>query len=153
MIKTTKPTRSPIKTHCLRGHPQVPENLRWNGRSYCCLACSVINEKEGRRRRRRQDPFAYLLLELGRNAKKRGHEFNLTREDFAVLPTHCPVLGVELDYSGSGKPNAASIDRSDSTRGYVRGNVVIMSRRANTLKNDATAEELQKVLDYLRSLR
>lgn len=67
-------------------------------------------------------------------------------------PTHCPVLGLELDYSGAGKPNAVSIDRTDSARGYVPGNVVIMSRRANTLKNNATVEELQKVLDYMRRL-
>jgi hypothetical protein len=76
----------------------------------------------------------------------------LTKADFLPLPSHCPVLGVKLDYSGAGGPNAASIDRTNSAKGYTPGNVVIMSRRANTLKNDASAEELRKVLEYIENI-
>lgn len=69
-------------------------------------------------------------------------------------PTHCPILGIELDYfhrPGGMKrsPNAASVDRTDSTKGYIPGNVAIRSARANRLKNDATAEEAYKVYKYL----
>jgi len=67
------------------------------------------------------------------------------------MPTHCPVLGTALVYSGNGGPNAASIDRTDSAKGYIAGNVVIMSRRANTLKNNASVEEMEKILAYLLS--
>jgi hypothetical protein len=137
------------QTHCLRGHPRTPENLRSNGRSVYCLPCSKATDKDGRIRRRTADPLRFMLGELRRNAKKRGQYFALKPEDFGDLPTHCPVLGIELDYSGSGLSSAASVDRSDSTLGYVPGNVVIMSRRANTLKNNATVEELEKVLAYM----
>lgn len=108
----------------------------------------------GRRARRDRDPLQFLLNELRRNAKKRGAEFSLTKEDLLPIPTHCPVLGIELNYlAGSGGgPNSASIDRTDPQLGYVPGNVVIMSRRANTLKNDASCEELRKVLEYTEKI-
>lgn len=72
-------------------------------------------------------------------------------------PSHCPVLGLELDYpkvSGErGKlpiqPNWPSLDRWDSTKGYVPGNVFVISYRANTLKNSATYAEILKVAKYL----
>lgn len=141
----------PSKTHCLRGHP-TESNTRWNGRSWSCTLCAKVNEKNGRTRRRKQDPFGFALQLLRRNAKKRGSDFSLCKADFEPLPSHCPVLGIELDYSGLGKANSASIDRTDSRLGYIPGNVVIMSRRANTLKNDATLEELRKVLAYIENI-
>jgi hypothetical protein len=114
-----------------------------------CKLCAPFNDQNGRARRRNQDPFGYALQQLRRNAKKRGLEFSVTKENFLPLPTHCPVLNVELDYSGAGTWNAASIDRTDCSKGYIPGNVVIMSKRANMLKNDATAEELRKVVEYI----
>ena len=109
-----------------------------------------MHRKESHKRLRRADPLGYLLKELKKNAKKRGSDFSLTKNDLLPAPTHCPVFGVLLEYTGNGGPNSASFDRSDSSKGYVPGNVVIMSKRANLLKNNATADELQKVVDYLR---
>lgn len=83
------------------------------------------------------------------NAKSRGVEFNL---DFGLIewPTHCPVLGMELDYFAEGvQENSPSFDRYDSTKGYVEGNVTIMSRRANRIKNDGSLEELKKIVNFL----
>lgn len=53
----------------------------------------------------------------------------------------CPILGLELDYHNPRLENSAQFDRIDSTKGYVKGNVWIISRRANRIKNDGTAEE------------
>lgn len=83
-------------------------------------------------------------------AKSRGIEFNIDKEDL-TLPEHCPILGLKLEKSkGARKDNSPSIDRVDNTKGYVKGNVQIISWRANRLKNDATLEELEKVCEYLR---
>lgn len=76
----------------------------------------------------------------------------ITRYDIE-WPEFCPVLGVRLVYDGGGGvvgPNTASLDRHDNTLGYIPGNVYVISRRANTLKNDATAEELEAVVRYCR---
>ena len=63
-----------------------------------------------------------------------------------LLVTHCPLLGIELSYEkfeGNTPSNYATLDRIDSTLGYEEGNVQIISFRANTLKSNATLEELK----------
>lgn len=80
------------------------------------------------------------------------HEWNLNFGDL-TFPTHCPILGIELDYFAEEKyqENSPSFDRVDSSKGYVTGNVVIVSWRANRIKNDGTAEEHQKIANFMRS--
>lgn len=88
------------------------------------------------------------------NAKQRGIEFDLTISDLYPLPEVCPVLGIPLSYeNGSGyTDNSMSIDRVDPKRGYVRGNIVLVSQRANRIKNDATVDELLKVAAFYSAL-
>ena len=82
-------------------------------------------------------------------AKRRGIYFNLEYTDFE-LPEFCPILGIKLEY-GSGNdgnsPNHATLDRIDNTKGYIPGNVMIISRLANSMKNSATFEQLQSFID------
>lgn len=83
------------------------------------------------------------------NATKNGVEFTI---DFGELefPTHCPILGTELDYFAENRAeNTVSFDRIDSNKGYISGNVVVISWRANRIKNDGTADEHQKIADFL----
>jgi hypothetical protein len=87
------------------------------------------------------------------NTTSTRHVWDVEFEDI-YFPLICPVLGVKLDYSGKegGRSEfAPSFDRLDPTLGYVRGNVVIMSWRANRLKNDGTAEEHRALADFLDS--
>lgn len=83
-------------------------------------------------------------------AKRKGIEFDIILEDLFPLPTHCPVLNFPLDYTVSGKAsyNSPSIDRIDSTQGYIKGNVMIISYKANTIKNNATPLELRTIADF-----
>jgi hypothetical protein len=58
-------------------------------------------------------------------------------------PKECPVFGQKLIYSEHASSYfGASIDRIDSSRSYIDENVMVLSVRANHLKNDATFEEL-----------
>ena len=98
------------------------------------------------------NPLSYMLSTARRRAQLKGIEFTITPTDFPTLPTHCPVLGIELHYGrgrGLRQPDSASLDRRDTTKGYVPGNVEIVSWRANDLKGDATLDELKKLVAYL----
>lgn len=92
-----------------------------------------------------------------RKAKFRGIEFNLIYEE-VEFPDYCPVLGFALDYNrgrGLGSIplfNSPSFDRIDPTRGYVTGNVLIVSNLANIIKSNATVDQLKKVASYYEQL-
>ena len=65
-------------------------------------------------------------------------------------PTHCPILGLELNWFAENcQENSPSFDRVDSSKGYEPGNVVIVSWRANRIKNNGTAEEHRAIADYI----
>jgi len=87
------------------------------------------------------------------NSKAKGVEFSVQLSDLDI-PLSCPILGITLDYfaENSKADNYPTFDRIDNTRGYVSGNVHIVSWRANRIKNDGTAEEHRKIAEYLDSL-
>ena len=84
-----------------------------------------------------------LLMGARGNAVKYNREFTITEQDI-VIPTHCPYLGIELTHTrGQGKLwTNSSIDRIDSTKGYIPGNVQVISKLANIMKSNATEEQL-----------
>ena len=76
-------------------------------------------------------------------AKVNNLEHNITVEDI-IIPDKCPVFNVEF-VPGSrtdGFRWTPSLDRIDSSKGYVKGNIQVISWLANTMKNDANKEEL-----------
>lgn len=87
------------------------------------------------------------------NAKRAGIPFSITFED-VIWPDVCPALGTTLDYSASvgwGRDARVtpSFDRLDNNRGYEPGNVVIISRAANSIKSAFRAAEIRLVADWL----
>lgn len=78
--------------------------------------------------------------------------FSITISDI-IVPEICPVLGIPLIKGREGRAtaNSPSLDRIVPERGYVPGNVRVISWRANSLKKDATIAELEAVLRYMRS--
>lgn len=104
----------------------------------------------------RRKHYAVQILNQARcRAKKKGLPFNITKEDI-VLPKHCPVLGIELkrhEGQSGWHDDSYSLDRIDNSKGYIKGNVRIISNRANRLRLDATIEELEKVLEDARRHR
>ena len=91
-----------------------------------------------------------LLNGAKSRARNRGVPFNLELSDL-VVPIFCPVLGIRL-VAGKGKhsDNSPSLDRLVPHLGYVKGNISIISRRANRIKSDATAEEIEAVARWVR---
>jgi hypothetical protein len=65
--------------------------------------------------------------------------------DIPNIPEFCPVfpwIRLEFRVGAERQDNSPSLDRIDNTKGYVKGNVRIVSWRANRLKGNATDEEL-----------
>ncbi len=70
-------------------------------------------------------------------------------KELLPAPRNCPVLGIEIDYNKSIRvENGPSIDRINNNKGYISGNCLVVSWRANRLKNDGTAEEHLKIYQY-----
>lgn len=101
-----------------------------------------INAKAAETRKTKEGWVRSILARLKARAKKLGLDYNLSASDFTTLPQTCPVLGLPLEFN-SGNPNAYSVDRIDNSRGYVSGNICVMSDRANRLKRDASIAELR----------
>ncbi len=112
-----------------------------------CKPCEN-REKTLRNRLKIKESLKLMLWTYAkRRAAKQSLPFDLDPDDISV-PSHCPVLGMELKRNVA-KPgrNSFSLDRTDPKLGYVRGNITVMSVRANLLKSDATPEELAAILE------
>lgn len=95
-------------------------------------------------------PEQRCINNMLRAARASGREYNLTREDI-VIPKTCPALGIPLDLTpGSSRDTTPSLDRINNAKGYVRGNIVIVSFRANRLKSNACAAELTRLARFYR---
>ncbi len=98
------------------------------------------------------DKNKLLLCHYRYSAKRKGVPFNLTLDDIKV-PEFCPILGIPLVRStGAHTDSSPSLDRINPSLGYIRSNVIVISYRANRIKNDATISELQKISDFYNKL-
>lgn len=111
------------------------------GRHPRCKKCTrVVSASDDRLRKR-------MLQGAKDRAKAKQVPFDLVLEDIQI-PQFCPVFGVPMTPRTKYAP---SLDRLNPSLGYVQGNISVMSRRANTLKRDATLEELEKVVKFLNN--
>lgn len=121
-------------------------------RNSICKACSNLSYVK-------QEHRLKLWRSAKLHAKEKGVPFTISVEDI-VIPEFCPVLGMKLcPKVGQGRQNRHSIgdsptiDRVDNTRGYEPGNICVISGRANHLKSNGTAEEIEAVLNYIRGFQ
>ena len=95
--------------------------------------------------------------ELHHNAKKRakrkGIVFTILKEEIHI-PSYCPLLGIPLMKNPNGRyqwDNSATIDKIDNNKGYVVGNVWVVSSLANLIMSSATAEQIIAVGEGLKA--
>lgn len=96
-------------------------------------------------KKRREQYLSYsdtrkLVNSAKQRANKKGLEFEITPGDI-FIPEFCPILKKPLIKHTRYAP---SIDRIDSSKGYTKNNIWVISRRANLMKNDATIEDLKR---------
>ena len=122
-----------------------------------CVLCSktfpktmygVVNQnKDGLQNR----CFICRLVERKKNICKRNNiPFNLEIADIKI-PAVCPIFGEPLIPGSKDIKYIPSLDRVIPNLGYVKGNVQVISFRANSKKKDATLEELKAILKYMKT--
>jgi len=96
------------------------------------------------------DPRLWAYTRKKARAKNLGIAFTIGPDDFS-WPSHCPALGIQLNPGGF-RDNSPSFDRIDPRYGYVPGNVVVVSMRANRIKSDASVAELQAITLFYKRI-
>ena len=103
--------------------------------------------------RRMENIWLHLWQKAKVRAKRKDMEFSITKEEIKVLiRTHCPVLGIEFDLNDKTKMALMSLDRIDNSKGYISGNVEIISYKANSIKSNGSLEDFEKLVSFYDNL-
>lgn len=111
--------------------------------TYLKPICKECWDKESRKWFRK-NWLAHMVQQAKNRAKQKGLPFNITADDIEVVK-FCPYLGIELKQNLDAKGPAFSsptIDRIVPEKGYVKGNVQLISHKANAMKYNASIGEL-----------
>lgn len=94
-----------------------------------------------------------MLRSAKQRAKKKNIYFELTENDFEFVDI-CPILGIPLEFNfgSGGKDNSPSLDRLDNNKGYIKGNVQVISAKANRMKSNGSPEDIQKLYLWMISI-
>jgi hypothetical protein len=123
---------------------------------YCSKNCFLI-PRNGKHlithgKTKTQEYRLYFLAK--QRASQKNIEFNIDVDDI-FIPEFCPILNLKLRKNHKGwAPDAPTLDRIIPERGYVKGNVKVISGKANVMKNNATINELktftENIFKYLQ---
>ncbi len=140
------------------------DNRRKDGHTALCLICAAASANAWHHKNRehhnakirewgasdkKKNPHKYLWTCAKRRSAEDGRPFNITPDDL-VVPEICPVFGCKLEFGVKQySPVSPSVDCIRPELGYTKGNVAVISHRANTIKQNATPEELRQVAAWL----
>ena len=120
----------------------------YDGLQSKCKTCHIAAVLHNRNN---LDDATYLWQSAKARAKKMKREFTITIDDVKAVDTNfCSVLKIPIKRYPQGNTNfpqsdAKSLDRIDPTKGYIPGNIRVISFRANTLLNNQTQEEARLI--------
>ena len=151
ILSTKQDLPGPTATkHCPHCHEDKPVTDFYNnkhqvdGLQYNCKLCQISAQKK----RHLANPFKPLLCNCKNRARRKGWEFNLDEDYLRSIDRDiCPYLEIPIYWLkgqglGARQDNSKSLDRIDSAKGYIKGNVIICSNRANQILSNATAAEM-----------
>jgi hypothetical protein len=111
------------------------------------LAALNLNKKYSNSRLKLED---FLIASAKKRSLKKNLDFNIDSnylKSIWSIDNCCPILNEKFQlYKNCCGDFSPSLDRIDNTKGYVKGNVRIISFKANAIKNSATIEELEFIL-------
>jgi hypothetical protein len=102
---------------------------------------------------KRMNPTRRLWQGAKKRALNKGIDFSIPWTE-VVIPDYCPIIGIKIELHNSTiKESSPSLDRIDNSKGYVVGNVHVISHRANALKSNLTLEQAERLVEYMRGVR
>ena len=97
-----------------------------------------------------------LFLAAKKRAKRRKQDFNIELSDI-YIPDRCPIFDTKIEkflvdqsQSHKSRANSPSIDRVNPEKGYVKGNVCVISYRANVIKGQGTSTEHRLIAKWIK---
>lgn len=99
--------------------------------------------------------LSVLAAQIKYRAEAKKLDFDLDRDYLlSIFPKDfkCPILGIDIFWGSRQAHTNPSLDRIDNSKGYIKGNVIWISYRANRIKSDSTLEELNKITDFYNNL-
>lgn len=91
-----------------------------------------------------------MMKSARKRAKRDGIEFTITEKDIKLVHV-CPIRDVPLVRNeGKISPDNYSFDRQDNSKGYVPGNVYVISWLANQAKSNMNIAQVEKLLKYMK---
>jgi hypothetical protein len=143
------------KAYNLRHKDRIAEERRARDKDpeYKTAHKESLRAKQNRYLEKRSSWPKIILYSARKNSKTDGMECTISADDI-VVPDYCPVFGFPLERGRDAqkKGTSASIDRIDNSKGYIPGNVVIVSLKVNRIKNNATVDEIIQVADFYKKL-
>jgi hypothetical protein len=146
---------------CQKIKDKIEFNIRKDGTKRSCRKCEAqynkdncLKHKEHTKKWQSLNPEKRLFFSAKNRAKTNNLDFNIELSDI-IIPEFCPVLGIKLDKyrQNNNKEHSPSLDRIDSNKGYIKGNICVISWRANWLKNNGSKEEFEAIINYLDKSR
>ena len=129
----------------------------YNSKYYAKHIERFQNYNERRRELHKEDPRIRLRGGARGRAIEKGIEFDLpTYKDLPKCPTKCPILRIPLivgsdkNSNGGGTDNSPTLDRINNNKGYIKGNIQIISRKANQMKSNADLEDIRRLYLFMK---
>lgn len=150
-------------THYFTGQPCSKDHVaeRYVSTAQCTECKYVQYEGEEGKKRKATTAKKYresdkgriqrLLDNAKRRAKRKNIEFKIGTSDI-FIPNVCPILGVKIECGDDGGLNLSSpsLDRIDNGKGYIKGNVAVISLKANKYKSDMSISTIRNLAEYVR---
>ena len=128
----------------------------WRGQYPRCKIC----ESSLMKIKYKQNPIPQMLSNAKIRAKQKGVDFNLTSQYLKkIFPkdNKCPISGLNFEFGyinreKINKNNSPSLDRIIPSKGYVIGNVMVISDLMNRMKQDSTFEDIEKLYNFYKKI-
>lgn len=137
---------------CFEEKDEIFFELKNDVRTDKCKVCKNSQQMEYYKRKKFHFPFSTFLESLKGRCKKKNIQCTVTVEYLqSIWHPRCPITNMELVWEHDPENDAsAELDRFNPLKGYIDGNVSWISRRANMLKANASINEIESILLFMK---